>query len=91
MGADGLKLFFGLLGAEPAPCPTPDPTPHLNVFSCRMTLLFIIFGDNDLFRITFENSELGRMKRLLPLREMSVNFGLYVSMIWRQSLSFIPG
>ena len=30
----------------------------------------------DLFRITFENSELGRMKRLLPLREMAVNFGL---------------
>ena len=30
----------------------------------------------DLFRITFENSELGRMKRLLPLREMAENFGL---------------
>lgn len=30
----------------------------------------------ELFRITFENSELGRMKRLLPLREMAVNFGL---------------
>ena len=30
----------------------------------------------DLFRITFENSELGRMKRLLPLHEMAVNFGL---------------
>ncbi|MBR6935999.1 MAG: hypothetical protein IKH63_00270 [Prevotella sp.] len=30
----------------------------------------------DLFRITFENSELGRMKRLLPLPEMAVNFGL---------------
>ena len=32
--------------------------------------------DFDLFRITFENSELGRMKRLLPLHEMAVNFGL---------------
>jgi len=30
----------------------------------------------DLFRIMFENSELGRMKRLLPLHEMAVNFGL---------------
>ena len=30
----------------------------------------------DLFRITFENSELGRMKHLLPLHEMAVNFGL---------------
>ena len=30
----------------------------------------------DLFRITFENSELGRMKRILPLHEMAVNFGL---------------
>ena len=30
----------------------------------------------ELFRITFENSELGRMKRLLPLHEMAVNFGL---------------
>ena len=30
----------------------------------------------DLFRITFENSELGRMKRLLPMHEMAVNFGL---------------
>jgi len=30
----------------------------------------------DLFRVTFENSELGRMKRLLPLREMAENLGL---------------
>ena len=30
----------------------------------------------ELFRITFEMSELGRMKRLLPLHEMAVNFGL---------------
>ena len=30
----------------------------------------------DLFRITFENSEFGRMKSLLPLHEMAVNFGL---------------
>ena len=30
----------------------------------------------DLFRITFENSDLGRMKRILPLREMAKSFGL---------------
>ena len=30
----------------------------------------------ELCRITFEMSELGRMKRLLPLHEMEVNFGL---------------
>ena len=30
----------------------------------------------DLFRITFENSELGRIKQLLPLHEMAVNFCL---------------
>ena len=29
-----------------------------------------------LFRVTFETSELGRMKRLLPLHEMAVNFCL---------------
>ena len=34
------------------------------------------FDFYDLFRITFESSELGRMKRLLPLHEMAVNFGL---------------
>ena len=34
------------------------------------------FDFYDLFRITFENSELGRMKRLLPLHEMAMNFGL---------------
>ena len=34
------------------------------------------FDFYDLFRITFENSELGRMKRLLPLHEMALNFGL---------------
>ena len=34
------------------------------------------FDFYDLFRITFENSELGRMKQLLPLHEMALNFGL---------------
>ena len=31
------------------------------------------FDFYDLFRVTFENSELGRMKRLLPLHEMAVH------------------
>ena len=35
----------------------------------------------DLFRVTFENSEFGRMKLLLPLHEMAVNFGL-MRIIW---------
>lgn len=30
----------------------------------------------ELFQITFENGELGRMKRLFPLHEMAVSFGL---------------
>ena len=30
----------------------------------------------DLYRSTFETSELGRMKKILPLREMAKNFGL---------------
>ena len=58
-------------------------TARLCRFACRRTISGITkilpFEDldfYDLFRITFENSELGRMKRLLPLHEMAVNFGL---------------
>ena len=40
------------------------------------TLAFSEFDFYDLYRSTFENSELGRIKRLLPLREMAENFGL---------------
>lgn len=34
------------------------------------------FDFYDLYRSTFEKSELGRIKRLLPLREMAENFGM---------------
>ena len=37
---------------------------------------FTEFDFYDLYRSTFEKSELGRIKRLLPLREMAENFGL---------------
>ena len=40
------------------------------------TLAFSEFDFYDLYRSTFENSELGRIKRLLPLREMAENLGL---------------
>ena len=39
-------------------------------------LPFSEFNFYDLYRSTFENSELGRIKRLLPLHEMAENFGL---------------
>ena len=47
---------------------------HISGISKRIP--FEGFGFYDLFRVTFENSELGRMNRLLPLHEMAVNFGL---------------
>ena len=37
---------------------------------------FTEFDFYDLYRSTFEKSELGRIKRLLPLREMAENFGM---------------
>ena len=37
---------------------------------------FSEFDFYDLYRSTFEKSELGRMKKLLPLHEMAENFGL---------------
>ena len=58
-------------------------TARLCRFARRRTISGITkrlpFEDLDfyvLFRVTFENSELGRMKLLLPLHEMAVNFGL---------------
>ena len=50
----------------------------------------------DLFRGTFENSELGRMRRLLPLHEMAVNFGLVSNhpvrnLIWSVPTTSIDG
>ena len=47
---------------------------HISGISKRIPFEGLDFYD--LFRITFENSELGRMKRLLPLHEMAVNFSL---------------
>ena len=47
---------------------------HISGISKRIP--FEGFNFYDLFRVTSENSELGRMKRLLPLHEMAVNFGL---------------
>ena len=47
---------------------------HISGITKRLPFADLDFYD--LFRITFENSELGRMKRLLPLHEMAVNFGL---------------
>ena len=37
---------------------------------------FSEFDFYDLYRSTFEKSELGRMKKLLPLHEMAESFGL---------------
>lgn len=37
---------------------------------------FSEFDFYDLYRLTFEKSELGRIKKLLPLRAMADNFGL---------------
>ena len=39
-------------------------------------IAFPEFDFYDLYRSTFEKSELGRIKKLLPLREMAENFGL---------------
>ena len=39
-------------------------------------LPFTEYDFYDLYRETFEKSELGRIKRLLPLREMAESFGL---------------
>ena len=39
-------------------------------------LPFTEYDFYELYRETFEQSELGRIKRLLPLREMAVSFGL---------------
>ena len=37
---------------------------------------FTEFDFYELYRRTFENTELGRMRKILPLHEMAVNFGL---------------
>ena len=47
-----------------------------NIAEIAPTLAFSEFDFYDLYRSTFEHSELGRIKRLLPLREMAENLGL---------------
>ena len=47
-----------------------------HIFGISKRLPFEDLDFYDLFRIIFENSELGRMKCLLPLHEMAVNFCL---------------
>ena len=41
-------------------------------------IAFPEFNFYDLNRPAFEKSEMGRIKKLLPLREMAPNFGLVV-------------
>ena len=47
-----------------------------NLAEIAPNIRFTEFDFYDLYRSTFEKSELGRIKRLLPLREMAENFGL---------------
>ena len=47
-----------------------------NFSEIATTIAFPEFNFYDLYRSTFEKSELGRIKKLLPLREMEENFGL---------------
>ena len=46
---------------------------------------FSEFDFYDLYRSTFENRELGRMKKQLPLHAMAENFGL-VSFHWQRPI-----
>ena len=48
----------------------------LNFAEIAPNIGFSEFDFYDLYRSTFEKSELGRMKKLLPLHEMAENFGL---------------
>ena len=56
-----------------------------NIAEIAPNIGFSEFDFYDLYRSTFEKSELGRMKKLLPLRAMAENFGL-VSKIMRPKL-----
>ena len=47
-----------------------------NLAEIAPNIRFTEFDFYDLYRSTFEKSELGRIKRLLPLREMAENFGM---------------
>ena len=47
-----------------------------NIAEIAPNIGFSEFDFYDLYRSTFEKSELGRMKKLLPLHAMAENFGL---------------
>ena len=47
-----------------------------NLVEITPNLPFSEFNFYELYRETFETSELGRMKKILPLREMAESFGL---------------
>ena len=47
-----------------------------NFAGISQSLPFTEFDFYELYRRTFEKTELGRMRKLLPLHEMAVNFGL---------------
>ena len=47
-----------------------------NFAGISQSLPFTEFDFYELYRRTFENTELGRMRKILPLHEMAVNFGL---------------
>lgn len=49
-----------------------------NLAEIAPSIGFTEFDFYDLYRLTFEKSELGRIKKLLPLREMAENFGLVI-------------
>ena len=46
-----------------------------NFSEMSLNIAFLEFNFYDLYRSTFEKSELGRTKKLLPLREIAENFG----------------
>lgn len=48
----------------------------LNFAELALNIVFSEFDFYDLYRSTFENIELGRIKKLLPLHAKAENFGL---------------
>ena len=59
-----------------------------NFVEITPNLPFSEFNFYELYRATFENSELGRMKKILPLHEMAESFGLVSkSMMPRRGLT----